>query len=481
MNNFYSSIYRKVLKGIAASIFLSMFFSCEKQLEVDPPVTSINGERVFREDGNAIALVTGLYPQIESVLSGNLGLSVLAGLSADELTLSPGIVSTDPLFFFYGNNLLNSTPYVSFNWTALYKLVYICNSSIKGLSESSSMTPAVKKQLEGEAYFMRALCYYYLVTLYGDVPLITTPDYSVNSKLTRNASSGVWTQIIEDLKKAKALLSPTYLDGTLLKPDTERIRPVSGAASALLARAYLYTKDWANAELEATTLVNNTSVYELQSLDAVFLKNSREAIWQLAPINLGWNTEDGRAFIIPATGLDNSNNSVYLSNSLLDSFELGDGRRMKWIDSVIVAGDTYHYPNKYKSATYNAPVTEYLMVFRLAEQYLIRAEARAQQNNLQGAMDDLNVIRDRAALPHTTAATQSELLAAILKERRVEMFTEIGQRWLDLKRTGTIDAVMQLETPLKAQGAPWHSFQQLYPIPLDELQSDPNLSQNPGY
>jgi len=116
---------------------------------------------------------------------------------------------------------------------------------------------------------------------------------------------------------------------------------------------------------------------------------------------------------------------------------------------------------------------------RLAEQYLIRAEAMAQQNKIPEAAADLNVIRSRAGLPNTTAATQSAMLAAILQERKAELFTEWGHRWLDLKRTNTVDSVMSVVAPQK--GGTWQSIQKYYPIPQSELNADPNLVQTPGY
>jgi hypothetical protein len=119
------------------------------------------------------------------------------------------------------------------------------------------------------------------------------------------------------------------------------------------------------------------------------------------------------------------------------------------------------------------------MVLRLAEQFLNRAEARAQKNDISGAQSDLNMIRSRAGLPPTTASTQSDILNAIYHERQVEYFSEWGNRWLDLKRSGRVDSVMTVITPLK--GGSWSSDWQLYPVPIYDLQQDGNISQNPGY
>jgi hypothetical protein len=116
---------------------------------------------------------------------------------------------------------------------------------------------------------------------------------------------------------------------------------------------------------------------------------------------------------------------------------------------------------------------------RLGEQYLIRAEARVQQNDITGAISDLNLIRKRAGLPGTLANDKASLLAAIMHERQVEMFTEWGNRWLDLKRTKSVDTIMNIVAP--AKNTTWNSNWQWYPIPVNDIIQDPNLVQNDGY
>jgi hypothetical protein len=148
------------------------------------------------------------------------------------------------------------------------------------------------------------------------------------------------------------------------------------------------------------------------------------------------------------------------------------------VDSIKVNGVYEYFPSKYKIKS-GTPLKEYSMVIRLAEIYLIRAEARAQQNNLSGAIDDLNTIRWRAGLGGTLFTTKAGILAAIQKERRIELFSEWGQRWLDLKRSASVDSVMANQTQIK--GNTWTSTQQLYPIPLAEISANPNLVQNSGY
>jgi hypothetical protein len=228
-------------------------------------------------------------------------------------------------------------------------------------------------------------------------------------------------------------------------------------------------------------VIGNTGMFSLSPLDTAFLRaglGNNEAIWQLQPVNTGLNTEDAVAFIIPATGPGGAA-GVYLSDQLLGSFEPGDQRRVSWVDSTVVDGVVYYYAYKYKVSAQGAPVSEFLTLLRLGELYLVRAEARAMQGDLPGAAADLNTIRARAGLGPGNAVSEQDLLTAIWHERQVELFTELGHRWLDLKRTARVGSVMGLVTPLK--GGIWQSYQQLYPLPATEIQLDPNLVQNPGY
>jgi hypothetical protein len=348
---------------------------------------------------------------------------------------------------------------------------------------STTLTAAVKQELIGETKFIRAFCNFYLVNIYGNIPLVTTTDYGKNAVLGQSPPEAVYAQIVADLKVAQGLLGAGYLDfnGNM---TTERVRPNSAAAAALLARVYLYEGAYDSAEQQANTVINNPTYKLYQGslgLDSVFLTTSQEAIWQLElPGTDFGNTMDGYIFTYILVAGSPSNYAAYtLSDSLIESFEANDLRRANWVDSVIVGTTTYYIPYKYQAGqTGQAPV-EYPTILRLAEQYLIRAEARARRGNLGGAIADLDTVRSRAGLPFTQASSQGDLLTAILHERRVELFTEYGHRWLDLKRTGLVNQVMDNYSTTK--GGTWTATDSLYPIPYNDLLSDPNLKQNSGY
>ncbi|MES2328193.1 MAG: RagB/SusD family nutrient uptake outer membrane protein [Bacteroidota bacterium] len=493
-----SQIHQHILTT-ALFIFSCCNSSCKKELDlaaVDPPVTSITQTNVFASDGTAIGALAGIYTQMSSattnIFTGNQSLSIYCGLSSDELSLWSGSSSTSLIAYYQNNLRLNGTSYLgSESWSNTYKYVFLCNSAIEQLTSSTSenLTPIVRKQLLGEAKFIRAYIYFYLVNLYGDVPLALTSNYKVNNLLPRTPKVQVWQQIISDLHDVQATLSTSYLDGTLLAVSTDRVRPTAGAANALLARAYLYTGNYAGADSAASAVINN-SLYALSPLTgtgSVFSRNSSETIWSIQPQGNGLiNTFDAYYFIIPSTGPSSSVAFTNINPTLVNSFESGDARKSKWLGTYGTGTNMVYYPYKYTQNAFGTPTatnqTEYMMMLRLAEQYLIRAEARAQLNNISGAKSDLNAIRTRASLPNTIANDQASMLTAIMHERQVELFTELGQRWFDLKRTGTVDAVMAAQTPLKSNNAvQWNTNQQLYPIFQGDINVNPNLKQNPGY
>jgi starch-binding outer membrane protein, SusD/RagB family len=459
----------KALKYITVLLSLVLLSSCDDFVEIDPPKDQIINETVFTNDGAAISAIRGIYSQMireDGFSNGGRGsLTYRAGLSADELVYHAAL---EEYIEFFNNSLLptNSGVNNSF-WNKPYKFIYHVNSILEGLSRSTLITDKVKEQVEGEAKFIRAFCYFYLANLFGDVPLILTTDYRTNRNAYRTPNSQVYQQIISDLLDAQSKLALDYSYS-----NNQRVQPNRWAALALLARTYLYVNDWPRAETIASEIIDNHTAFSLvNDLNSVFLKNSSEAIWQLLPLSSSFNTHEGSAFIITGVPVE-----VSLSNELLESFEIGDERKTNWVKSFSSDDLTYYYPFKYKIRTGINPLNEYSMVLRLAEQYLIRAEARTQLDNISGAQEDVNKIRNRAGLLNTEADTQEELLLAIEQERRIEFFAEWGHRWLDLKRMNRADAI------LGTVKSNWQSTDLLYPIPQTEIDNAPNLKpQNLGY
>jgi hypothetical protein len=442
-------------------------FSCKKWVEVTAPGNVIESSFVFSNDQTATAAIAGLYTSMtnpyQCLFSGNI--SVYPGLSADELIGTKSSITDDP---FITNTIATNSSMISGMWGNGYSYIYQANAMLEGLNNNQGVTPALKTQLMGEAKFIRAFSYFYLVNLFGAVPLETSTNYTVNATKARTDSAAIYQQIIADLQDAQQRLSPSYM-------GTGRIRVNQWAATALLARVYLYQDNWQGADSAASAVIN-AGVYSLETnLNNVFLVSSKEAIWQLQPSSPSLNTGEGY-LLLPssATALP----TYVLNPFLLNAFEPGDKRMQNWTNSTVVAGQKYTYAYKYKVWLASA-LTEYSMVLRLAELYLIRAEARAHlDGNLPGAVADLNTIRTRAGLPETTASDQVAVLSAIARENKVEFFAEFGHRWLDLKRTGTINTILGAPGNEKSS---WQAYQALYPIPLAEIQKNAQLQQNLGY
>jgi hypothetical protein len=438
-------------------------------LQTPPPGDEMTVSRVYADDADAETAMAGVYIAMMNNIRGSMNgsISLDAALSADELACTPPFAPEDSFAIYQVSpeNLLGDQLFAT-----PYTLLYDLNSMMAGLSASQGVTSPVKAELEGEVRFNRALLYFYLVNLYGEVPLVLTTDFNVSGSAQRAPVDSVYAQIEADLEAAIPLLPMSYVTSTGFAGD--RTRPNQAAAQALLARVWLYQGQWVSAEAMATAVIGNPQ-YRLETLDSVFLSVSQEAIWQLQPVRGNSGTADAIAFLTQAP---RGRPAFILTPQLLGSFEPGDQRRVEWVDSSTYRGQLLFYPYKYKLLTAVAGVdTEYEMVLRLAEQYLIRAEARAQQGNSAGAIDDLDTIRERAGLPDYGGDTDvPSLLAAILQERRVELFTEWGHRWLDLKRSGQAGAVLGAKPG-------WQAFDELYPIPATELSANPGMPQNPGY
>jgi hypothetical protein len=450
-------------------IFGCINTSCEKLIDVDPPLTQIPIERIFNSDATATSAITGMYLTMlnsENFASGsNYSISALSSLSSDDFNWLGDDLETIQIA---SNNINPNNAYVLRLWTTAYKTIFQANSAIEGLNGSQGVTSNLKNQLLGEAYFVRAFCHFHLVNLFGDVPLIISTDYKINTLSPRISEAQVRTKIIDDLLMAQQLMGDSY-------PSADRVRPNKAVANALLARAYLYLNNWANAESQASLLINNTA-YQLESdLNNTFTATSREAIWQLQPYAPYINTWEGVHFISGSGEVS----KYKLTDNLIASFANGDKRKANWISSVDFQNQPIYYAYKYK-VQYSSNPGEYSMVLRLAEQYLIRAEARTQLNKLSEAISDVDEIRMRAGLPLLQTInpniSKSDLLLAIEKERRNEFFTEWGHRWFDLKRTNKITDVLSVTK------AGWSSSDALYPIPLMELKRNSKLgNQNPGY
>lgn len=458
-------LWRMLFSAVWTAVLIVIFSSCDDFVAVDLPNSQLTTPTVFEDRATANAAMLDVYAKLRDngLLTGNGGgLSHLLGNYADEFdyygTSQGGTVA------FYNNVLLASNADVKSLWDYSYTQIYGANAVYEGVAASTALTQQDKDQLQGEALFVRALVHFYLTNLYGDVPYITTTSYALNRRAEKVAVHEVYAKVIADLEQAVALLPEAYV-------GSDRTRPNVYVAYGLLARVYLYAGQWQEASNAASAVLNATDLYSMTAVGDTFLKESGSALWQFAPGFSNGNALEAQTFIFSMGPPPLS----ALRSELVSAFGNDDLRRTAWIGSVTDGVTTWYHPYKYQNNA-GTESTEYSVVFRVAEQYLIRAEARAKSGDLIGAKEDLDVVRQTAGLPPTTAVTQEAILADILEERRLELFSEYGHRFFDLKRNGLLDGTLGGLKP------GWNTTDRLLPLPQAELLLNPNLlPQNQGY
>lgn len=444
--------------------------SCNKLLKVSSPPGEISIDGAFNDSTTAIAAVYGIYQgMLKHAFFEWCGLSYNTARSADEVKYELAID------YFALDSLLYTDADIRTMWVQGFESMSMINACMMGLQAATELPPSLRRHLLGETLFCRAFVNFYLVNLWGDaIPLITTADIDVNRFAPSVPQRKVYDQVIADLLQAQVLLTDT--------DPGNKMRPTGMAANALLARVYLYQGRYNDAITQATSVIASNLYAPLPPVAATFWTSSREAIWSLQPPrNLASQPEpvgDAKLYL----GTVNS-----LSPQLLAAFEPGDLRRQTWVTSNTILATTYTTASKYKklqAGTSTSSQPENYVVLRLAEQYLIRAEAYAQLGHTAAAISDLNIIRDRAGLPALPALPdQRQCMLAVEQERRVELFTEWGHRWLDLKRwPGIVNrAISRADEVLGTVKGDWQTTDRWYPVPRQELQLNPYLVQNPGY
>jgi hypothetical protein len=463
MKNIFFNIH-KIMIGL---LFAASSTSCKKLIEIPAnPPSFITEQQQFADSATAITAVAGVYAY--NVNNGfaysDAALTYSTGLSGGELSYT----QTNDNQQFYSYNLTPLNSIIINLWAYPYQSIYQVNAVLNGVTNNSGLSASFQKQITGEMEVVRALYYFNLVNLFDGVPLVTTTNYSENERIPRATADAIYARVKTDLANARKKLTAAY-------PSAGRARPNLYTAIALLAKVNLYQGNWQNAYNGADSVIKS-GIYSVTTtpVNGAFLRGSNEAIWQL-PANQGYyGVADAQHFVPNYPG---ANPNYLLTPPLLNAFEAGDQRRQNWVGTTTINGNTLYYPYKYKNVSASTTPTEDQMVLRLAEMYLIRAEAAAHLNNLPQALADVNIIRTRAGLMGSTAnpVSQAAVLNAVMHERRVELFCEWGNRWFDLKRTGTAAAVLGAEktgfTPNAA----------LYPIPQAQILLDNLLKQNPGY
>lgn len=459
---------KKINQKYKLLIFLYLFIvipSCKSLVDVDPPANQISTALVFQDIQTANAALAGIYAGLwedSPITGGGGGSGALMGIYTDDLDyFAASLVNAhDDLF---KNIQIDANTTVFYYWSSAYQKIYQANAVLEGVELSSGISSQDKQRLKGEALFIRSILLFYLQQSFGDVPYPITPDYKINLSISRTPSAEALDRLEGDLKEVISLLSDQYR-------ESERIVPNRKVAEFLLAKVLMTKNQWIEAEAVLKNIMNSP-LYEFENdLSKVFIKTGKHILWQLKPKNAVDVTKEALTFYFTNA----APSSYALSDDLMNSFTAEDLRKTQWITAVTFNQVTKYRSSKYKVISNNS--TEYSIVFRLEEVYLLLAEALAQQTKMPEAIPFINATRQRAgllALP--SSITKEALLTEITAENRKEFFAEMGNRFMHLKRRGLLKNLVTVKPNFK-------SYHVVWPVPQKDLMLNQNLNpQNEGY
>lgn len=440
------------------------FSSCKKFLDLKP-IDSPTEDNFYVDEKGLQGGLTACYDALQdNGLYGNILLS-LTEIRSDNMEdndqgASGGVRYQIESFAERPDNTL-----VTEAWLASFKAIYRCNV-VLSRAPGITMDSTRKKQIIGEASFLRALNYFNATRLWGNLPLITTPQTSAEARSnTRADTAAIYGQIISDLTVAMNNLPTSW-------PDAQRGRATSYAARGLLAKVYLYQKKY---DLVVSTIqplitaINAGTIVALVPQTSTFpnaMKTSRDIIFSTRFLSggIGESANQGNRFRNVG-----GNNAVIIPQSL---FEPGDNRRTL-VAPTSAGGER---PGKYNGPQVNNETSMDIPIFRAAEAMLIYAEALNEISYPNTtAFTALNAVRTNAGIPALTVATltsQASFRTAVYKERRLELALELD-RWFDIVRTGQMPVIFPLV----------NTFRRVYPVPQTEIQNitDQTGWQNQGY
>ncbi|MFB9056866.1 RagB/SusD family nutrient uptake outer membrane protein [Mariniflexile ostreae] len=451
--------YKKVITGV----LILFAFSCSDDLLDKDPVSSFSGQGFYKTPSDAQAGVYGIYDALQSTCRVNI--AYWGEGRADAVSTNH---SGDPVAL--KQNALSQSM-TSARWNNIYETISRANYAIKYIPTVFETESELSLQLVGQAKALRALSYFYAVRVWGDVPLITEPYESVQQEffIPKTNKELVLDKIVEDLVFASTHCKENH------SGDKTRILFTTGAANALLTQVYMWRKQYGEA-IEAAEKVLDNTLYALVPINdwsKIFTSGySNESIFEV-----GYNeTQTNALRVLYALGSDSD---YFPSASFKDAFEAGDLRK------DLIYDTTNANPKKiwkFFGQGFNDespdPSDNNIVLIRLADIILLKAEAHAKLNNPDEALKLLNLIRKRADIPELdeaqAATLYGDLEAAILHERLIELAFE-GHRWFDLVRTGKAITVMNPINGLSDEA----NF--VWPIHEDALNRNPNLEQNNFY
>ncbi|MCL4639916.1 MULTISPECIES: RagB/SusD family nutrient uptake outer membrane protein [Olivibacter] len=493
---------------ITMKIYLFMFLltgsmligGCEKALDEDAK-TFIAPDKFFTNGEQCTQAVNGVYGSLNTIY-GSPEFWRIVDLGTDlSYTEDANNLIPHEYTFTSGNTGTGGI------WSAAYTAIKNANMVVNRVSQAP-IDEQLKGRLVGEAKFLRALYYFILSNFWGDVPLWTDElNVDAVSQLARTPLVEVRAQIVKDLSEAAETLPLSY--GT-----SDVGRATKGAALTLLAKVYLYNKEWTNAQQTALQVVQSGQYSLLPNYADVFdvhnrFKNNAESIFEVqflrdAATATNIKTHQQVSYYMPARDPGKSTYAgVDFGNYIIDGwsvcrptlklakmFEPNDQRK----DVVLGYGyngqtftkwprpDHPWFGPKFWDLDANAQASgKNLYILRYVDVLLILAEAYNEDGNIAESTKWLNEVRKRAKLNELANPSQENLREEIMKERAIEFAGEFQRRWDLVRWNKLVEAVKSVadDNPIGAANIkPFHNY---YPISAEEIIKNPNLTQNPGY
>lgn len=429
------------------------FSSCSDFLEQSPS-DYISDGGVVKTVSSAQSALNGAYHDLGSTsYYGGVYFDAGVNLASDNVDWTG---SLNYYYDFDTHQYSAENQLLSYAWYAIYATVNQANQVIEKTKLLTDGSEKERKGIIAEATVIRSLAFFDLARTWGNIPIVkqATSSPSQYDGVKQTKAQDVYREVVNDILEV-------YAD---LGDASDRVHVSRPVADAFLARVYLYLEDWANAELYATKVIEDGH-YSLGTIQDLINKQGPENIWELA-YSSSFTNQQSTYWRSPDQGGRHEWGPSKELVKLLADPSVGGTRKAFYEDF-----STAQVPDYYVGTLYNSPTNDdNVILFRLAEQYLIRAEARANLSNLTGAISDLNVIRNRAGIDEiASASSKEEALQLIENERRVEFAIE-PHRWFDLIRTHRAEEVLGVK-----------SYQTVFPIPYNDIQADKDLVQNDNY
>lgn len=476
-----------LIRTFALSLFITGLTSCKEQFLDLSPISAVGTTSFYQSQSDVLTALNGAYGALQA--SGQYGqLYVVAEIPSDDTrpVLSGSVTDQDEFDKFY---IRTTNPYTLARWNDGYRGIYRCNTLIERAA-GVSMNETIRARVIGEAKFLRALMYFNLVRIFGDVPLVLTEitDPLQGYEYGRAPVGDVYAQITKDLTDAEAVLPASYTGADVG-------RATRGAAKSLLGKVYLTQKKYAEAAAKLKEVIDANTYALLPSYADLFKaanKNNRESVFevQYKKGNLGEGSPWANAY-----APENSGNAVIQfggggnnqpTPDLINSYEATDARKnvslaTSYTNSSGVKID-YNFIRKYTDPpTVSGDADDNWYVLRYADVLLLYAEALTETGKTAEALPYLNQVRKRVGLADKAATSQADLRLAIEQERRVELAFE-GHRWFDLVRTGRALPVLQAKAAAIGIKTTLTENLLLFPIPQSQIDINPGkIKQNPGY